>query len=131
MLSPFPTRGRWQRLSRCLYGAVALFSSVAVAQDQTPAQAPTTPTPLFKVQDARIDELSGLAASRAYPGCFWAHNDSGDTARLFLLNAKGETVAVVNLAGVTARDWEDIAFAGGYLYVGDIGDNDGDRKSVV
>lgn len=118
------SRKRW-KLAVC--GVAALLLGIAHAQN-----APTPPSaPLFKVKDKRLGELSGLAASRAYPGCFWANNDSGDTARLFLLNAQGETVAVVNLQGVEARDWEDITLSGGYLYVGDIGDNFSVMDAVV
>jgi hypothetical protein len=67
--------------------------------------------------------LSGLASSTRYPNHFWAHNDSGDSARLFLVNSRGETVAIVNLEGIVARDFEDMALAGSWIYVGDIGDN--------
>ena len=76
-----------------------------------------------KLQDKSIDELSGLAASRRYPGLLWGHNDSGDSARIFAINEKGETVATVNFDGLEARDWEDITFAGGWIYIGEIGDN--------
>jgi hypothetical protein len=53
----------------------------------------------------------------------WANNDSGDSARVFLLNSQGETVAIVKLKGASARDWEDIDIAGDSVYVADIGDN--------
>jgi hypothetical protein len=42
----------------------------------------------------------------------WTHNDSGDSARLFLISQTGDTKAVVTLNGATARDWEDMAVAG-------------------
>ncbi len=77
----------------------------------------------------RIKEASGIAASRQNPGVLWTHNDSGDKNRLFALNSKGKHLGVYTIAGVAARDWEDIAIGPGpvegqhYLYVGDIGDN--------
>ncbi|PQV63727.1 hypothetical protein B1R32_10967 [Abditibacterium utsteinense] len=96
------------------------------------ADAPELPAPTLAatLQDPRLNEVSGLAASRRYPGLFYAHNDSGDTARVFLMNGKGETVAVINLKGAYARDWEDITLAGNEVYVGDIGDNLGNRDAV-
>jgi len=102
-----------------------LLSLQATAQnEQKPAAAPLpTGAPLFKIADPAINELSGFAASRAYPGLLWGNNDSGDTARLFLINQEGKTVATVNFEGIDARDWEDIAAAGDSLYVGDMGDN--------
>jgi len=76
-----------------------------------------------------LHEASGLAASRQNPGYLWSHNDSGDKARLFLIDTLGNCRAQVTLQGVTNRDWEDIAIGPGpetdvvYLYVADIGDN--------
>ncbi len=77
----------------------------------------------------RINEASGIAASRQNPGVLWTHNDSGDKNRLFALNTKGKHLGVYTIAGVAARDWEDIAIGPGpvegqhYLYIGDVGDN--------
>lgn len=77
-----------------------------------------------------IDESSGLAASRKYPGYLWTHNDSGDEARIFLVHPDGTLVAEVKYPGIDAVDWEDMAIgpceAGGEsecIYVGDTGDN--------
>jgi hypothetical protein len=87
------------------------------------------------LEDKRIDECSGIAASRRNPGLLWTHNDSGDTARTFVLDRSGKTVAEVELQEAEARDWEDIAIAGtateSYVYVGDIGDNLRGRRDVV
>jgi hypothetical protein len=57
----------------------------------------------------RLDELSGMACSRRHPGLFWAHNDSGDEARIYLFDRKGRDLGSCRLAGVMAYDWEDIA----------------------
>lgn len=82
-----------------------------------------------------IDEASGLAASRVHPQVFWVHNDSGDSARVFALREDGTELAQVALAGVKARDFEDVAVgpcpAGSCVYVADIGDNNKVRKSLV
>ena len=84
---------------------------------------------LAQLKDARIDEASGIAESLRYPDHFWVHNDSGDEARLFLINRQGETIVTLILQGITHRDWEDIATGPGveqgesYIYVGEIGDN--------
>ena len=75
-----------------------------------------------------LEETSGIAASRRYPGYLWAHNDSGHQPRLFLLDSLGQTRSMFQVEGVTNRDWEDIAIGPGrdstnYIYIGDIGDN--------
>ena len=94
-------------------------SATPSAAREVPAQA----VERAKLKDKSIGELSGLAASRRYPGLLWCHNDSGDSARIFAVNAKGQTVATVNFIGLEARDWEDMTLAGEWLYVGEIGDN--------
>lgn len=81
------------------------------------------------VQSDLICEASGIVASWRNPGVLWVHNDSGDSARIFAINDKGEFLGVCDIAGAAARDWEDIAIGPGpdpnrqYLYIGDIGDN--------
>jgi len=86
--------------------------------------------PVPRLADPELVELSGLVA---LPGGLWAHNDSGDEARLFRLDGRGRTTAVVRLPGVTATDWEDLAGSGAddELFAGDIGDNDGVRPEVT
>jgi hypothetical protein len=86
--------------------------------------------------DPAITELSGLVQSRAHPGVFWVHNDSGDTARIFAIDEQGATLHEYAIAGAGAVDWEDIAIAPGdsgqaELYIGDIGDNGKSRDHVT
>jgi hypothetical protein len=75
----------------------------------------------------QLDELSGMAASRRLPGIFWAHNDSGDDPRLYLLDLAGRDLGSVLVEGVRNFDWEDIASfdAEGkhYILIADTGNN--------
>lgn len=88
------------------------------------------------IQQAAITEASGLVASRTFADVFWTHNDSGDTARVFAMNAQGQHLGIYNLTGTANVDYEDIAIGPGpasgvdYLYVGDIGDNGHARSSI-
>jgi hypothetical protein len=84
-----------------------------------------------------LAELSGFAASRAHPGIFWAHNDSGNAPILFAMRADGRIVATCPLRGVKVRDPEDVAVgpcgpgsSQSCIYLGDIGDNGGRRQAV-
>ncbi len=85
------------------------------------------PVELSQIQDDRINESSGIAASIRYEDAFWTHNDSGDSARLFLISKEGRTLAVVSIKGASAVDWEDIAsfeFGGeAFILIADAGDN--------
>ncbi len=89
------------------------------------------------VASAEVAEASGLAASSKNPGVLWTHNDSGDTARVFALDATGKLLGTYTLSGVVATDWEDLAIGPGpvagesYLYLGDIGDNGLVRANVL
>jgi hypothetical protein len=75
-------------------------------------------------------ELSGLVLSRTHRGVLWTHNDSGDSARLFAISARGRLLGELDVAGAENVDWEDIAASGGSLYAGDIGDNLAQRPDI-
>ncbi|WP_435599627.1 WD40 repeat domain-containing protein [Streptomyces sp. C10-9-1] len=101
-------------------GAAAVLLVLTAA---VPAAAAEDPG--FTVEDPRIVESSGLAASRAHPGIYWTHNDQ-DEPRVFAVDSRtGKTVATVTLRGVgTPRDMEAVSVGpDGNVYVGDIGDN--------
>ncbi|MEU9295278.1 WD40 repeat domain-containing protein [Streptomyces sp. NPDC048266] len=79
----------------------------------------------FTIEDSRVTESSGLAASRAHPGVYWTHNDQ-DAPLIYGIDSRtGKTVATLTMQGVgTPRDMEAIAVGpDGDIYVGDIGDN--------
>ncbi|HEX8000325.1 MAG TPA: hypothetical protein VF528_18215 [Pyrinomonadaceae bacterium] len=95
------------------------------------------PKVLARLEDASIDESSGLVASRRNGDMFWTHNDSGDDPFIFAFNRSGKRRGVWRVEGAKARDWEDIAIGPGpernrpYLYIGDIGDNRSARKEII
>ena len=95
------------------------------------------PVRITELRDRRIVEASGIVASRRTPGLFYIHNDSGDAARVFLVNREGETVVTLTLSGARHRDYEDIAIAPGAapgtfdVCVADIGDNAAQRDEVA
>ncbi|MFB4422757.1 WD40 repeat domain-containing protein [Streptomyces sp. QL37] len=80
----------------------------------------------FTIEDSRITESSGLAASRIHPGIYWTHNDSDDGPYVYAVDSRtGKTVATITMKGVgEPRDVEAVSVGpDGNLYVGDIGDN--------
>lgn len=82
-----------------------------------------------------LDEVSGIAASRTFPGTWWMHNDSGDSARVFAVSSDGASAAEFTLPDVIAVDWEDMALAPDgerwSLLLGDIGDNLSLRPEIL
>ncbi|MEQ6325145.1 PE family protein [Mycobacterium canetti] len=89
-----------------------------------------------RITDGSLDEISGIDAGIENPNVHWVHNDSGDSARIFAIDAQtGQTLGRYTLSGATAIDWEDIEVAAGadgksYIYVGDFGDNGHARSEV-
>lgn len=82
------------------------------------------------LKDEVLYEASGLEFSDQNDQMFWVHNDSGDEARIFLVDTTGELKMVVYLDSVDAVDWEDLAVANGEIYLSDMGDNMGQRPEV-
>lgn len=109
---------------------------VSCAQTTQPAEY-GDPVAVCTLRDDRIDEASGLAASRRNPGCYYIQNDSGDQPRVFLVDRTGRTRLTIRLKGAAAVDWEDIAMApavtpGSFeVCVADIGDNKSQRAHVA
>jgi hypothetical protein len=101
-----------------------------------PAAAPSRPTVVFHIADPRIDEASGIATGIASAGVDYVHNDSGDAARFFAVDARnGRTLAVDTVPDASNVDWEDIAVAPdargvASVWLADIGDNDAARAEV-
>ncbi len=90
---------------------------------------------LGTITDKSLAEISGLTASRFSPGIYWVHNDSGDKARLYAVDAKGKLVAKVDVTGAENKDWEDLASGPGAdgkpaLYIADTGNNGGARDDL-
>lgn len=121
--------------------SVSTVAALALASGAGPASQPAgcdpLPRPVCELRDDRITEASGLAASRRHPGLSYVHNDSGDSARVFLVDRTGRTRLTITLAGVTAVDFEDIALAPGAapgtfdVCVADCGDNNARRNEIV
>lgn len=97
----------------------------------------TSPEVLCHIDDPRLRELSGLASSLAHPGIVYAHNDSGDIARVFAIDEKTCSIKTeIRLRGVTATDFEAISVGRSssgtpVVWVGDTGDNGHVRKNVT
>ncbi len=117
----------------------ALAGSIYEAACNGELESPDT----VRLRVGPLVEASGLAVSRTQPGVLWAHNDSGDTARVFAFGENGRKLGIFTLAGAEAVDWEDMALGPDVddsgepvadtdaLYLADIGDNDAVRSSVT
>ena len=75
-----------------------------------------------------IKESSGLAY---IDGTLWTHNDSGGEAKLYAIDkSNGNILKTVVVSNAQNIDWEDLAFNSTHLFIGDFGNNNGDRKNL-
>lgn len=92
------------------------------------------PIKACRLENRKVNESSGLAASRRSPNTFWTHNDSGDHANIYCFDSKGNDLGSCRIKGAKAVDWEDMCsydYQGQpRLMVGDTGDNQSRRKSA-
>ncbi|GAA3814168.1 WD40 repeat domain-containing protein [Nocardioides panacisoli] len=113
-----------------MHGLLAALVATPFVAGVLAAPADRPAHPVFAFQDPEIDESSGLVVR---DGLFVTVNDSGDTARVFVVDpATGETV------GRTSWDADPIddealapAAHSTDVWVGDIGDNLADRDSIT
>jgi hypothetical protein len=108
-----------------LLAGLAVAGSFALGVASTPAAPHATRVLTF--DDPAIVEASDLVVDG---GLFVTTNDSGDTGQVFVVDDHGRTVGLTRWPS-TPTDVEALAPGGhGTVWVGDIGDNEGQRSSV-
>ncbi len=78
---------------------------------------------------ASLNEISGLTFLN--DTVLIAHNDSGNEPVLYFLNLLGEVIHQVEVSQAKNRDWEAITSDGKSIYIGDIGNNNNNRKDLI
>lgn len=75
-----------------------------------------------------LNETSGLIA---FNGRLITHNDSGNQPLLYEFDQETlEIVRTVTVVGATNTDWEALTQDEDFIYIGDIGNNSGDRTDL-
>ena len=100
------------------------------------------------IENAQLSELSGLVKSQLFDEVYWAHNDSGDSPRVFALDREGRSLCPQFLKSCRTQeigerdwpgqaielamnyDWEDVAILQGDLLIADIGNNGNARRDL-
>ena len=115
----------------CILVSVSSCQTGAQPAEFSPGQA------TGMVTSEEITEASGMVASRKQNDVLWIHNDSGHSPTVYAVTPQGTLLASYRVMDATLRDWEDIALGPGpepgqdYLYIGDIGDNQGRYASIT
>jgi hypothetical protein len=87
-----------------------------------------TATEITNLQTPDLDENSGLIF---YNNNIITFNDSDGEANLYEINAStGNITRTVTITNATNVDWEDITQDASYIYIGDIGNNNGNRTDL-
>jgi hypothetical protein len=75
-----------------------------------------------------INENSGLAWVH---NKLVTHNDRGNTNHLFVIDPiYGNVLQSIEVKGASNIDWEDLACSPQHLFIGDMGNNEGNRKNL-
>lgn len=78
--------------------------------------------------DAKIQETSGLNILK---GKLYTFNDSGNTTELFEINKDNGEIVRIFKTNVINTDWEALTNDGENFYIGDFGNNAGERKDLT
>lgn len=113
----------------CTDSKATNYNAVATLNDGSCKYKETYTEPILLTQlTSEISETSGIFY---HEGNLWTHNDSGDDAILYAIDMNsGEVIHRVVIANVPTVDWEDITLDDDYVYIGDIGNNSGNRKDL-
>lgn len=90
---------------------------------------------LFNLPRALMPEVSGLAASKKFPGRYYLVNDSGDGGKFYALDLPSGKIQQIEIKGFKGWDIEALSVGpcgskSSCVYVGDIGDNSEKRKII-
>ena len=83
---------------------------------------------LVTVLGEELQENSGLIYVENE---LWIHNDAGNENEIYRINkATGEIEHTILIANADNEDWEDLAQDNDFIYIGDFGNNDGNRTDL-
>lgn len=103
---------------------LGLMPIVACSQTEVPGFIPVMPLP------EELKECSGLIDLG--DNIFVGLNDSGNKPELFRFSADPKSmVRSYDIQAASNQDWEELASDDYFLYIGDMGNNSGQRKNLV
>lgn len=106
--------------------------TVFVSCDSAMTQKATTPNYTVgkrHILPAEVQETSGLIK---FNGLVWTFNDSGGKPQIYGINLKNDSIEqIVTVKNAINKDWEEITQDNSFIYVGDFGNNQGTRDSMV
>jgi hypothetical protein len=107
-----------------------LLSGPGIFSQPTPViiiEYPIVPD-LYSAMPKEVNETSGLIL---YDNDIWTHNDSGGKPEIYRISKEnGKITQRVLIGNGHNTDWEDIAQDESFIYIGDFGNNRGNRRDL-
>ena len=105
------------------------LSPFSIPADSTFKPVNVTKDFFYMDMPAVAEESSGLIYWR---NLLWTHNDGGGKTAIYGIDpVSGIIRQTVIIKGVKNFDWEDITQDAGYIYIGDFGNNFGNRRPFI
>jgi PKD repeat protein len=79
------------------------------------------------IDSTQLFETSGILNNN---NNFWTHVDDGDNSIYRIDTLSDSIFQRVTISNATNIDWEDITSDGNYIYIGDVGNNNGNRTDL-
>ena len=120
----------YAQISGCTDPKANNYNSTATVNDGSCTYNVTIYSPPIKyLLPDEVDESSGLAYMN---GRLWTINDSGGMPVLYAIDTiSGEIVQRITVGGSINIDWESLADDEQYIYIGDFGNNSGNRDDLA
>lgn len=118
------------QVSGCTDPQALNYDSLATVNDGSCVYPSTSTVPIKMVRSLPLEvkETSGLIF---WKKGLWTHNDSGGEPVLYKLDTiTGKILQTVTLVNALNIDWEEIAQDDAFIYIGDFGNNLGNRKDL-
>lgn len=104
------------------------YDPSATVNDGSCTYNPANISPLGSlILDEILAETSGLIFWNNY---LWTHNDNTDNKIYSIDTIYGTIAGSYTLSGIENKDWEEISQDEYYIYIGDFGNNSGDRRDL-
>lgn len=87
----------------------------------------------YQIKTLKISEkIKEISALEIIDGFYWGQNDSGGKPELYKISPEtGKIVQTVKITNAENRDWEELTISDKYFFIGDTGNNNGNRTDLA
>jgi hypothetical protein len=104
---------------------LCIAATIARASDKTKVQSPNFSSNI--IDNIFMSEISGAVKIN---GDLWVINDGGNRNSIYRINERGKVLQEIKISNATNIDWEELTCSTTDLYIGDFGNNNGNRKNL-